>query len=145
MPLKPYERVVHFGDTDAAGVVYFANVLRFCHEAYENVLHQLGLDLRQFFRGQGLIVPITEAQVRFYQPLYCGDHLRIIVTPKAVGDSCFQLAYQLLRPEAECVAVAHTRHVCLQEPERHRAALPEPLAHWLTVETAKAQRQHPHD
>ena len=30
-----YYYTVRFQDTDAAGVVYFANVLRICHEAYE--------------------------------------------------------------------------------------------------------------
>jgi len=30
-----YSRTVHFADTDAAGVVFFANFLAICHEAYE--------------------------------------------------------------------------------------------------------------
>ncbi|ATS18184.1 acyl-CoA thioesterase [Synechococcus sp. PCC 6717] len=134
MELETYECRVHFGDTDAAGVVYFANVLRFCHEAYENLLQQLGVDLRQFFSGSGLIVPITDAQIRFLKPLYCGDRLRIIVTPEAVDGSRFQLGYRVLSSEADCVAVAQTHHVCLALPERHKAPLPPPLADWLTSE-----------
>jgi len=134
--LEPYERRVHFADTDAAGVVYFANVLRFCHEAYEDLLQQLGLNLQQFFSGHHIIVPITEAQVRFLAPLYCGDRVRIIVTPAAVEGSRFQLSYRLLRLEGgDRVAMAHTHHVCLAMPERHKAPLPPPLAEWLRAET----------
>ena len=37
-----YERTIHFADTDAAGVVFFANYLRLCHEAYEEALAAAG-------------------------------------------------------------------------------------------------------
>ncbi len=128
-----YERPIYFSDTDAAGVVYFANLLRFCHEAYEDLLCHLGVDLRQFFSGRGLILPITEVQARFLAPLHCGDRLRIIVTPEAFETSRFQLGYRLLRVErGDRVAVAQTHHVCLTVPERQRSPVPSPLADWLS-------------
>ena len=37
MPFS-YSRSVRFADTDAAGVVFFANYLALCHEAYEEAL-----------------------------------------------------------------------------------------------------------
>ncbi|MDR7897934.1 thioesterase family protein [Thermosynechococcus sp. JY1334] len=128
-PLRDYERTVHFADTDAAGVVYFANLLRFCHEAYEDVLAQLGVDLRQFFSNNGLIVPITEAQVRFLKPLYCGDRLRVTIDPQRLDHSRFQLTYTLYNAGGDRVAIAQTQHICLQE--RQRVAIPEPLSRWL--------------
>ncbi|WP_298616456.1 thioesterase family protein [uncultured Thermosynechococcus sp.] len=130
-PLHDYERTVHFADTDAAGVVYFANLLRFCHEAYEDALAQLGVDLRQFFSSKGLIVPITEAQVRFLKPLYCGDRLRVTIDPQRLDSSRFQLTYTLYDAEGSRVAIAHTQHICLQLPERQRVAIPKPLSRWL--------------
>ncbi|MFN4279257.1 acyl-CoA thioesterase [Thermosynechococcus sp.] len=131
IPLRAYERTVHFADTDAAGVVYFANLLRFCHEAYEDALAQLGVDLREFFGSRGLMVPITEAQVRFLQPLYCGDRLRVTIDPQRLDHSRFQLSYTLYRAEGDRVAVAQTQHICLQLPERRRVAIPDPLSCWL--------------
>lgn len=128
-PLRDYERTVHFADTDAAGVVYFANLLRFCHEAYEEALAQLGVDLRQFFSNAGLMVPITEAQVRFLQPLYCGDRLRVTIDPQRLDSSRFQLTYTLYNATGDRVAIAHTQHICLQE--RQRVPIPEPLSRWL--------------
>ncbi|URR34334.1 acyl-CoA thioesterase [Thermosynechococcus sp. HN-54] len=130
-PFRDYERMVHFADTDAAGVVYFANLLRFCHEAYEDALAQLGVDLRQFFSNSGLIVPITEAQVRFLKPLYCGDRLRVTITPQELDTSRFQLTYTLYNTKGERVAVAYTQHICLQLPERQRVAIPKLLHTWL--------------
>ncbi|AXY68133.1 acyl-CoA thioesterase [Thermosynechococcus sichuanensis E542] len=128
-PLRDYERTVHFADTDAAGVVYFAHLLRFCHEAYEEALAQLGVDLRQFFSNAGLMVPITEAQVRFLQPLYCGDRLRVTIDPQRLDSSRFQLTYTLYNARGDRVAIAHTQHICLQEQQR--VPIPEPLSRWV--------------
>ena len=44
-----YRRIVHFQDTDAAGVVYFVNVLAICHEAYEASLAAFDINLKVFF------------------------------------------------------------------------------------------------
>lgn len=44
-----YSRKIHFADTDSAGVVYFSNLLSICHEAYEEVLLSLGINLSNFF------------------------------------------------------------------------------------------------
>lgn len=44
-----YTRIVHFQDTDAAGVIYFANILAICHEAYEASLAAFNINLRFFF------------------------------------------------------------------------------------------------
>ncbi|WP_297040076.1 thioesterase family protein [Thermosynechococcus sp. OHK43] len=130
-PLRDYQRTVHFADTDAAGVVYFANLLRFCHEAYEDALAQLGVDLRQFFSNSGLIVPITEAQMRFLKPLYCGDRLRVTIDPQRLDSSRFQLAYTLYNGAGDRVAIAQTQHICLQLPQRQRVAIPDPVRTWL--------------
>ena len=48
MPFE-YPRTIRFADTDAAGVVYFAQILSICHEAYEASLQASGIELRQFF------------------------------------------------------------------------------------------------
>ncbi len=53
-------RTIHFGDTDAAGVVYFARYLEFCHEAYEEALAHAGIELAKFFADTGTIIPVGE-------------------------------------------------------------------------------------
>ncbi|MEM6398800.1 MAG: thioesterase family protein, partial [Cyanobacteria bacterium P01_D01_bin.116] len=60
-----YNRTIRFQDTDAAGVVYFANVLAICHEAYEASLESLGIDIKQFFTNSSTAFPIIHADVDF--------------------------------------------------------------------------------
>ncbi len=65
-----YQRVVRFQDTDAAGVVYFANILAICHEAYEASLADSGINLRLFFGGGNIAVPITHSSADFFVPYF---------------------------------------------------------------------------
>lgn len=97
-----YGRTVHFADTDAAGVVYFARGLQFCHEAYEASLAAAGIDLGGFFQAAPYAVPIVEVQGEFFAPLRCGDRLAITLelsqafaAPDDGGTNEFRLNYQV--------------------------------------------------
>jgi 1,4-dihydroxy-2-naphthoyl-CoA hydrolase len=138
--------IVRFQDTDAAGIVYFSNVLRFCHEAYEASLQASCINLRTFFTNASMAVPIVEAQVAFAQPLYCGDFLRIEVSPLQLSSDTFEISYQLWResaptvenaedPKADLpVAQAKTKHVCIDPGLRRRCSFSPELIHWLGLD-----------
>ncbi|MGG6264686.1 acyl-CoA thioesterase [Leptolyngbya sp. AN03gr2] len=125
-----YSRSIHFSDTDAAGVVYFANVLNFCHEAYEASLAASGIDLRSFFSSQTIAVPIVHAEVDFFKPMFCGDQITIALTPTLLKPSEFEISYQLANSN-HAIAKALTRHVCIDVKARSRQDLPLVLLDWL--------------
>lgn len=128
-----HQRIVHFQETDAAGVVYFANVLTFCHEAYEASLAATGIDLKTFFGGSDLAVPVVHASVDFWQPMYCGDRVSLHLTPTQRDRSRFEIQYQLYLPTSEKpISQALTRHVCIDATTRQRVELSAALTHWLT-------------
>ena len=128
-----YQRTVRFSDTDAAGVVYFANVLSMCHEAYEASLTEMGINLKAFFSGVEVALPIAHADVDFFRPMFCGDRLEIHLTPKRLQESEFELAYEVfLAGQGErSVSRAMTRHVCIDVATRSRRSLPENINQWL--------------
>ncbi len=123
-----YDRVIHFQDTDAAGVVFFANMLTICHEAYEETLRQQGINLKRFFQDPEFALPIVHAEVDFYQPVFCGDGLRVMMQPERLGLDKFKVIYQLDREttgtEMERVAQGSTVHLCINPKNRQRQALP---------------------
>ncbi|MBW4693003.1 MAG: acyl-CoA thioesterase [Lyngbya sp. HA4199-MV5] len=133
-----YQRAVRFSDTDAAGVVYFANVLSLCHEAYEASLAATGIDLKAFFGRSEVAVPIAHASVDFFRPLFCGDRLEVHLTPKLLQDGEFEVAYAVfLEGKLErSVSNATTRHVCIDAATRQRRSLPREVSQWL-LQTAK--------
>ncbi|HEY9642469.1 MAG TPA: thioesterase family protein [Coleofasciculaceae cyanobacterium] len=128
-----YARTVRFQDTDAAGVVYFANVLAMCHEAYEASLAATGIDLKQFFGKGAIAVPIVHASVDLRQPMFCGEQYAIHLTPTQLSPSKFSIQYAIFASgsTAQQVSQAATIHIAIQTHKRTRAALPEELTQWL--------------
>ena len=131
MPSSAYRRVIRFHETDAAGVVYFANILSLCHEAYEAALADAGIDVRTFFGDATLAVPVVHASVDFRRPLYCGDQVAIALTPNTLDTSNFEIRYRLSNAEEKTVATALTRHICIDSVSRQRQPLSSELMRWL--------------
>ncbi|WP_017305899.1 acyl-CoA thioesterase [Spirulina subsalsa] len=125
---------IHLSETDAAGVVYFANVPHLCHVAYEDSLLAVGIDLKALVSPTGLALPITHCAVDFFRPLFCGDRILIVLTPHTLDSSSFEVIYQIYhhptgdRPVAQVL----TRHVAIDPIQRQRLTLPPDLIHWLT-------------
>jgi 1,4-dihydroxy-2-naphthoyl-CoA hydrolase len=128
-----YPRTVHFADTDAAGVVFFANYLAICHEAYEEALSASGIDLKTFFSDNGVVVPIARSETEYLRPLSCGDKLEVSLGVKALSGDSYEIRYELTRlgPKGKCAARARTEHVCIDSKTRARRALPAALADWV--------------
>ncbi len=134
-----YHRTIRFHETDAAGVVYFANILTLCHEAYEAALADAGINLRGFFGGAALAVPVIHASVDFRQPLHCGDEVAISLTPHRLSETTFEIRYCLSNAAEKTVATALTRHVCIDSTSRQRHPLSPDLEQWLESTTPASE------
>jgi 1,4-dihydroxy-2-naphthoyl-CoA hydrolase len=128
-----YHRTVHFPDTDAAGVVFFANYLAICHEAYEEALHAAGIELKAFFSDTGVIVPVAKSEADYLRPLACGDKLRVSVSPALLSDNSFEIRFEITRLGAgdKLAARVRTEHVCTSREQKGRVPLPPALAAWV--------------
>jgi len=134
MPFS-HSRTVRFADTDAAGVVFFANYPAICHEAYEEALAAAGMDLGKFFAATGTVVPIARCETDYLRPLSAGDKLRITVTPAPLTADSFALRFEIFRlgPPEKIAARARTEHVCISATMRERLPLPPALAAWVNA------------
>jgi len=128
--LFSYERKIRFTDTDAAGVVYFANLLSICHEAYEEYLASLNINLKDFFRGNLTAIPIIHAEIDFFKPLFCGDLIRVQFSPELITDQVFALHYQISQDSLQ-VATAITKHITINPQTRKVKLIPEFLKNSL--------------
>lgn len=125
-----YSRTVRFADTDAAGVVYFANVLSICHEAYEAALTAAGIDLKYFFSNLAAAFPIVHASVDLRRPMSCGDRLLIHLTLRQQSEDSFELAYQVQLAD-RFAAIGITKHVCIDPHSRTRQPLSGEIEQFL--------------
>ena len=131
------QRSVRFGDTDAAGVMHFHQLLRWCHEAYEESLERFGLTAASVFprpewvgASPEVALPIVYCQAEFWRPLVVGDQLQINLRPAALGPEGFEVSYSFER-DRKPVAQGLTRHLAIAAAERQRCPLPEGIRRWL--------------
>ena len=127
-------RSVRFGDTDAAGVVHFARLLVWCHEAYEESLEAFGLRAADLFptpaHRPAVALPIVHCSADFRRPLVCGDPLTIELEPRRLDPCSFDVRYHFSSGD-QAVASGLTRHLAIDSTSRQRCPLPDPLNRWL--------------
>ncbi len=70
---------VYWEDTDAAGIVYYANYLRFFERARTEWLRRAGWGQHALRESQGLVFVVTEAHLRYLAPARIDDELDITV------------------------------------------------------------------
>ena len=134
-------RSVRFGDTDAAGVVHFARLLVWCHEAYEESLERFGLAADDLFPTPQhrpiVALPIVHCSADFRRPLICGDHLTIQLEPRRLDPGSFEVVYGFVSGDHE-VAHGLTRHLAITSDNRQRSPLPEGINRWLEASSIGA-------
>lgn len=133
-----YTRTVRFQETDAAGVVFFANTLTACHEAYEASLMAAGVDVRLLFGGaaaggRAIALPIVHAEADYLRPAHCGDRHEIELTPTLQSEHAFVIEYVTFEGEHrdKPVSRALTRHFCIETKSRQRHPLPSDILDWI--------------
>ena len=71
---------VYWEDTDAGGIVFYANYLKFFERSRTEWLRSLGLEQQQLRQSTGGIFVVSESRVRYHRPARLDDEL--IVTAK---------------------------------------------------------------
>ena len=71
---------VYFEDTDTAGVVYYANYLKFMERARSDMIRAVGVDQGAALRSDGSAYSVTEVDIKYRRPARLGDDL-VVVSP----------------------------------------------------------------
>jgi acyl-CoA thioester hydrolase len=66
---------VYFEDTDVAGIVYYANYLKFIERARSDMLRLIGVDQRGALEGQEGVYAVAELAVKYRAPARLGDDI----------------------------------------------------------------------
>lgn len=88
---------VYFEDTDTAGVVYYANYLKFMERARSDMLRAVGIDQGAMLRGDGSAYFVTHVDIRYRMPARLGDDLQVISTVNRVRASSVDIQQRVMR------------------------------------------------
>lgn len=118
---------VRFQHTDPAGIVFFANILVYCHEAYEELLRAGGIPLEEFLGKREQSLPLGHAEATFKRPFRAGQLVTVRVSVGRIGERSFRLEYDLFGEEGEHLATAATVHVTVDKKTGRSIAVPADL------------------
>jgi acyl-CoA thioester hydrolase len=88
---------IYWEDTDAGGVVFYANYLKFFERARTEWLRALGFGQQRMRSEQGLIFVVTDTHVRYLQPARLDEALTITVALAEAARATLTLAQAALR------------------------------------------------
>jgi acyl-CoA thioester hydrolase len=88
---------VYFEDTDTAGVVYYANYLKFMERARSDMLRCVGINQQAMLSGDGSAYFVTQVDVRYRRPARLGDDLRVVSNVERVRASSVDIHQRVMR------------------------------------------------
>jgi len=130
-------RTVRFGETDAAGVVHFLELFRWCHETWEESLEKYGVVLQEIFPANQInksqldvALPVVHCEANYFQPLYVGDIINIELYPEKINESFFVLRFKF-KKNGEKIGTTNIKHVSINPITREKCALSKQINLWL--------------
>jgi len=115
---------VYYEDTDAGGVVYYANYLKFFERARTEWLRSLGLNQDKLAQEEVLIFVVRRALLDFARPARLDDMLEVTVEPMKLARVYVDLV-QEARCGTQMLARAEIRVACLNQRNFKPAAMPQ--------------------
>ncbi len=88
---------VYYEDTDAQGVVYYANYFRYMERARTEWLEAMGIDHVTMLNGQNRILVVSEAHASFIVPARLGDRLVVTASLSRLGRARFEISQDIFR------------------------------------------------
>ena len=106
---------VYWEDTDAGGVVFYANYLKFFERARTEWLRTLGFSQQQMLRDDGVMFVVADTALRYLRAARLGDLLDVTVAVAEAGRASMRLVQQAWR-EGELLAEGEIRIGCVAAP-----------------------------
>ena len=86
---------VYWEDTDAGGIVFYANYLKFFERARTEWLRSLGIDQQPLKEMTGGMFVVAETAVRYLRPARLDDELTVTATLQASGRASMTIQQQV--------------------------------------------------
>jgi acyl-CoA thioester hydrolase len=96
-PEHHFALTVYFEDTDTAGVVYYANYLKFMERARSDMIRAVGVDQGQALRGDGSAYYVSQVAIKYLRPARLGDDLIVVSTVEAVRAASVDIHQRVIR------------------------------------------------
>ncbi len=94
-----FEIRVYYEDTDLAGIVYYANYLKFIERARTEFVRELGVDQNRLYVERDTVFAVRRIEAEYLAPARFDDVIRVETSPHAVFGARIVLGQEILRRE----------------------------------------------
>ena len=88
---------VYYEDTDAGGVVYYANYLKFLERARTEAINSLGLSNKKIKKDYDALIIVKSCNIQYKKPAYLEDELNIRTFIKNITKTSFSMVQIITR------------------------------------------------
>lgn len=120
---------VYYEDTDAGGVVYYANYLRFMERARTEWLRALGFE-QDVLRQHGILFAVKHVDIDYHRPALFNQSLEVLSTMTNMKRVSITFQQRVMH-ELTCLTEANVKVVCLDEATFKPRAIPETMREGL--------------
>jgi acyl-CoA thioester hydrolase len=119
---------VYYEDTDAAGIVYYANYLKFAERARTEILREAGIVQQEMARTMGIAFAVRSVSVDYILPARLDDALVVESETVEVGGATAD-GIQTVRRAVDGAELARlrVRLACLKLADGKPTRIPEPV------------------
>ena len=96
-PEHRFALTVYFEDTDTAGVVYYANYLKFMERARSDMIRAVGVDQGAALRADGSAYYVVHVDIRYRSPARLGEDIQVVSTVEQVRASSVRIHQRVMR------------------------------------------------
>lgn len=115
-PVFRLEHRVIYGDTDAGGVVYNANYLRYCEMGRTELMRSCFIPYSKI-EERGLIIPVTESYLRYKAPAFYDDLITIETSLVEIKKFSCRFNYRIVKDtgkdKPQLLVKGFTVHACI--------------------------------
>jgi acyl-CoA thioester hydrolase len=115
---------VYYEDTDLAGLVYYANYLRFMERARTEWLRAFGFEQTELREQWGIVFAVRSVTLDYLRPAVFNDELTVTVESVTARGSRIRLAQRVLRA-ADVLTVGRIEVACLDMRSLRPARIPQ--------------------
>lgn len=116
---------VYYEDTDAGGVVYHANYLRYMERARTERLRALGFELDALREQEDLLFVVRSMELDFFKPARFNEALWVTADVEQVKSASLMFKQAVLREDGEVLCAARVKVACLAAGAFRPKAMPE--------------------
>ena len=118
-----YDLRVYYEDTDAGGVVYHANYLRFAERARTEALRALGVPHAEMARDHGLLFMVRRGKLDYLAPARLDDAIHVATEVTGLRGASLVLRQTVWR-DAQRLVVVEIELACLRATDQRPQRIP---------------------